>query len=795
MKLVIAEKPNVSKQLRDAFEPHAKYGGAPGYFIGEKYTFCCALGHLFTFAMPEEINDSYKRYALEDLPLNLPNDIPLKLTNDVTKQYYSVLKKVFKTGNFDEIIVATAPDREGQSIYERIKSQTRNFPKVPESRIWISEWTPSGLIKAMNNKKPNDNYRGLKAASECRAIEDYLIGMNGSRAMTVKFGGANNVISIGSTQTPTLYMIVSREREITNFKAEDYGVPFIELVNDKGELLTLKHTSKRHLSLLEAQTTQKKLLQHQGTVVNIEEKRRTSKPMKLPNATDIQKEMNKKYGFTADKTSNILQTLYQDKHLTTYPGTKAREISKSSATLSLNTIKNLLKNNVMPKETEKILENNWEIARHCIANEGLAHEAITPVFGQINQKDVDSLTQDERKVYDEIVKRFVQAFFPEAVFSDTIITTTIDSENFIAKGSIIIQKGYKEIMGVGEDNLLPAFVNGKKYPISKVGIEEKQTTPPPRYTTSTLLEAMENASRFVDDKHYAKILSSKEVNGLGTDRTRSDILNKLLQRNYYEFKGKTIYPTQKAIDLFKVLPSSGELDSPIHKAKMEEKLALVELGKLSKKEYLQEVYQDINSFVQAVKDAKQQVIANNMTSSKIKCPECGGGLLVSSKVVKCQHCNFILFPIVASKKLSETNIKDLIEKKETKLIKSFKSKTGNSFDAKLKLVKANDRWAVQFDFTKEVLGKCPRCGGDIVEGAKGFSCENKNCEFFIFKDNKLLAKSKKKVTFSMVKKMLKDNGTGRVKVTGLQSSNGQTYSAFFSLDDTGKYINLKMEFK
>lgn len=795
MKLIIAEKPNVSKQLKDALEPTARFGGSPGYFIGQKYIFCCALGHLFTFAMPEEINASYKRYALEDLPLNLPTDIPLKLTNDVTKQYYSVLKKILKEKNFDEIIVATDPDREGQSIYERIKSQTKNFPKVPESRIWISEWTPTGLIKAMNNKKPNDEYRGLKAASECRAIEDYLIGMNGSRAMTVKFGGANNVISVGSTQTPTLYMIVSREREITNFKAEDYGVPFIELENDNGESLILKHTSKKRLSLLEAQTSQKKLLNHQDTVVMVEEKRRTSKQLKLPNATDIQKEMNRKYGYTADKTSNILQTLYQDKHLTTYPGTKAREISKSSASLSLNTIKNLQKNNVMLKETTEILENNWKIAKHCITDEGLAHEAITPVFGGINRKDVDSLSQDERRVYEEVLKRFLQAFYPEAVFSDTIVSTQIEGENFIAKGSMIVDKGYKEIMGVGDDSILPKFTDGQTYPIKQVGVEEKQTTPPPRYTTSTLLEAMENASRFVDDKHYAKILSSKEVNGLGTDRTRSDILNKLLQRNYYEFRGKTIYPTQKAIDLFKVLPSSGELDSPIHKAKMEEKLSLVELGKLSKERYLEEVYRDIDSFVQAVKGARQQVISNNVNSSEMKCPECGGGVLVSSKVVKCQHCNFILFPTIASKKLSEKNIKDLIEKKETKVIKGFKSKNGNNFDAKLKLVKDNGKWTVQFDFTKEVVGKCPRCGNNIVEGPKGFSCDNENCKFFIFKDNKLLEKSKKKVTTYMVKQMLKNNGTGRVKIAGLKSNNGKTYSAYFSLDDTGKYVNLKMEFQ
>ena len=801
MKLIIAEKPSVSKQLRDAIEPNAHSGGKPGLFIGKNYTFCCALGHLFTYKYPEEIDSKYKKWTLEDLPFNLPKDIPLKLTNKVTSEYFSVLKTEILSGKYDEFIVATDPDREGEAIYERVKKMIFPFPSIPESRIWIDEWTPELLKNALKDRKPISNYDGLKDAADCRAIEDYLVGLTGTRALTCKYGNFGNVVSAGPVQTPTLYMIVKREKEINNFKSETYYNLYLVVKSDDSNEIILNHKCDKHFSLNDADNLKNKLMNslvNNQCYIEKETKKTQKRPMKLPNATDIQKELNVLYGFSADKSSALLQTLYQDKGLTTYPGTKAQEISRSAAKMALKPLQNILASQKnledipFGEEIANAVDNNYSISSNCVTDEGLAHEAITPVYGSIKPGTISSLTSDERKCYELIVRRYIQAFYPNAVFEDTILTTTINDETFQAKGRIIENLGFMAITGVPKDINLPKISEGN-HDIIKFDKKEVITTPPPRYTTATLLDAMVNASRFVDDKHYADILKDKKVNGIGTDRTRDVILKSLEDKNYYYLKGKSIVPSQKAMQLFDVLPENTHLDTPAFKARMEEELEWVETGKMTKEDYLNKVYKEVEDMVLAIRnDINIKKIADGTTTFEEVCPNCGQPLTSTDKVVKCNQCNFILYKNIREKKLTEAQLKTLLQGKTTGIIKGFKKKDGGSYDAKLKLDN-NHQITFVFEDKDNIIGKCPRCGGDIIESIKGYKCTSSDCSFMIWKNNAFLQSQKKKLTTKMVKDLLNND---KILVKGFTSpKKGTKYDAYLFLEDTGKYVNIKMSFK
>lgn len=802
-KLIIAEKPSVSRSLKEAIEPLAKSGGKPGLFYGQKYTFCCSLGHLFTYQMPEEIDERYAKWDINALPFNLPDKIPLKLTNNICKQYFDVLKDEILSEKYDEIIIATDADREGQGIYSRIRTMIPNFPKVKESRIWVMEWTPESLLNAMNTRKLNSNYNGLRDAAECRAIEDYLVGLTSTRALSCKYGGYNNIISAGPVQTPTLYMVVKREKEIQEFKSKTYYKLLLNIIADDGTLVTLNHKTDEQFSKNDAEILKNKLSSKINNnsgqcFLNVEEKETQKKPYKLPNATDIQKEMNVLYGFTADKSSQLLQTLYQDKGLTTYPGTKAREISEAAAKIALQPLKQILASHPdisdIPynEEIQNVLKNNYCISSNCVTSEGLAHEAITPVFGSIKKDTIKNLTADERKCYEVVLKRFVQAFYPNAIFNDTILTAEIDNQIFYTKGRVIKNLGFMAITGVPKDVILPKVSEGNHL-VDNISIKDVVTTPPARYTTATLLDAMENASRFIDDKHYADILKDKKINGIGTDRTRNVILNSLEEKHYFMIKGKTIYPSEKAMQLFEVLPENTHLDTPAFKARMEEELEWVESGKMSKNDYLKKVYKEVENIVYAIKnDVNNKIISDGISNIEAVCPKCGNPLKSTDKVVKCDNCDFIIFKKVAEKTLTEAQIKQLLQGKTTSIIKGFKKKDGGTFDAKLKLDN-NQKIIFVFEDTENIIGKCPRCGNDIIESIKGYKCTNKTCEFMIWKNNNFLQKQKKKITTKLVKDLLTHD---KVLVKNFTSpTKGTHYDAYLALEDTGKYVNIKMLFK
>ena len=742
-KLFIAEKPSVSKQLKEMLSPKAKYTNVAkfvGYYEDDRYIFTSAAGHLFELQEPDKLNPKYEKWDMEDLPMDLPREWPLQI-NKNSKKTFDLIKQLSQRKDIDEIIVCTDPDREGQLIWGYIEEMLPPL-KVKVSRAWFTEWSPEKMTEAINNRQPNSNYKDLEKAGRCRAIDDAVEGYNDSRVVSCKFGSYGNIFSIGRVQTFTQNLVYQREKEIENFKPETYSTLDLIASSDSKETLTLNHKTNRHWSGKELEELKNRMEQDPTITLHTETTRKTRNVKKLYSTNDILKEMGSKYKISSKRTTQILQDLYQKYALTTYPRTDAREISKSNAeNHAINALKNLKETGLFNKEIKKVLNNHWTISNSVVSNtESLAHEAITPVFGSIDPMNVYKLDSDERKVYEAIVRRYLQAFYPKAVFDETVITGEKENETFEAKGKIFIDKGFMEITGIENDTALPPITDGNTYNILDYDIEEKITTPPARYTESTLLEAMENAGRFVDDKQEKTVL--KNVKGVGTGATRAGIIDTLYKRDYIEKKGKTIYPTKKTMDLMSELPPT-PLTSASSTAHMEILLDDIQAGRLTPDAFFDEVDSRTAAFVEAVKGIEGHTIKNDQKTIG-KCPICGKPVVETAKGWQCSGwkdsgCNFMIWKRISGKTISEKTAKELIEKNKTSTINNFVSKKGTNFNAALTWAQDEngnyDYTHMIFDFSLPAVCKCPRCGGNIVETKQSFTCENwKNgCQTYIWK--------------------------------------------------------------
>lgn len=688
MKLIIAEKPNVAKELKNAIEPSAQFikSNNYGYFKGTHFIIACSLGHIIVQKQPKEIKEEYGTYSFDHLPFPV-RPIPLKIGEQPAKGYYATLRQVLLKEKYDEIIVATDPDREGQGIYERIKDYMKDFPHhVPETRMWIKEWTIEGLRNAYRYREPNARYKSLGDAAECRAYDDYCYGMNGTVACTVQF---DKFLSVGRVQTAVLAILVARENEIVNFVPEHYQAVSLLVGSDEtGKSLELSHKTEKRLTLEEAGALYNKLLGCNSVVLDVSEKESKKRPLKLAGQTDFLQVMNKKYGYDAKKTSDLLQTLYQTKKLTTYPGTEANEISESAAKQALVPLKNLI-GKVSPDVDaliQQVFDNGWTIAKHCVTNKELAHEAITPVFGSVSEEAIQGLTEAERNCYIEVIKRYVQAFYPPAVYHETEVSTAAAGETFTASGKVLVFKGYLEVMGAGEDNIIPHVTNGKSYPVLEIKNTKKVTKPPARYTEDTLLDAMKNAGRFVEDKHYSDILKSEEVQGIGTGRTRSAILDVLKRRGYYYTKGKSIFTSQTAVELIGLLPKDILIVSPIMTAMLEEDLKQVEEGNRSKTQHMDETDKKVAEMIACIRNIKGQVCAYEDRQVVCSCPRCGADILENPKAFSCSaRCGIVLFkndPFFAAfgKNMTKTYAKNLFTKGKTTVKDITSKKTGKKYE-------------------------------------------------------------------------------------------------------------------
>ena len=610
--VVLAEKPSVGRDIARVLNCKQKRNG---YMEGSKYIVTWALGHLVTLADPEVYDEKYKTWQLEDLPM-LPKHLKTTVIKKTGKQF-STVKSQLTRKDVNQIVIATDAGREGELVGRWIIEKARI--KKPIKRLWISSVTDKAISDGFKNLKPGKQYENLYASAVARSEADWYVGLNATRALTTKF---NAQLSSGRVQTPTLAMIASREKEIREFKPKKfYGL------EAKTRGLTLKWQDAKNNQRIFSKERAEKLLNQlknkPATVTNVESSYKKKHAPQLYDLTELQRDANRIFGYSGKQTLSIMQKLYEQHKVLTYPRTDSRVIS----TDIVPTLKERVKAcgvDQYARFAGKVLRQERRLPKSVVDNAKVSdHHAIIPTEQPVILEDLDDR---ERKIYDLVVKRFLAVLAEPYEYEQTTIFTNIDNETFIAKGKVVKKQGWKEIYNNrfeddtdANDQQLPIVKKGDQFSQVKLQLTNGETKPPERFTEGTLLQAMENPARYMEsnEKHLAGTLHKS--GGLGTVATRADIIEKLFNIGYMEMKGKHIFITSKGKQLLELVPE--DLKSPALTAEWEQKLSLIEKGNLNKNKFIHEMKDYANEIVQEIKASDETFKHDNLTGTK--CPNCG----------------------------------------------------------------------------------------------------------------------------------------------------------------------------
>ncbi|AND84910.1 DNA topoisomerase III [Clostridium tyrobutyricum] len=609
--LVLAEKPSVGKDLAKVLHCNRKNGG---YIEGDKYVVTWALGHLVTLADPEVYDQKYKSWNMEDLPM-LPKYLKLVVIKQTGKQF-NIVKSQMNRKDISEIVIATDAGREGELVARWIIEKAHI--KKTLKRLWISSQTQKAINDGFRNLKSSSKYDYLYDAAKCRAEADWIIGLNVTRALTCKY---NAQLTAGRVQSPTLAMIVNREEEINNFKPKDYYN-----VEAKTKYFNLKWTdSKGNSNIFEgekANNLANHLKNQKCTIIEVNTHCKKQFPQKLYDLTELQRDGNKLFGYSAKQTLSIMQRLYENYKILTYPRTDSRYIS----TDIVGTLKDRLKSICLSQYgifINEILKNGINANKNFVDNSKIGdHHAIIPTEESI---PISRLSLEERNIYDLVVKRFISVMLPPYEYIETSIKANIGKEIFSWKGNAPKNLGWKKIyvnnkQNVEDHSSVPK--RGDSIDVISIELEKLQTKAPPRFNEASLLSAMENPQKYVKmDKKYADTLG--ETGGIGTVATRADIIDKLFNMFYLEKRGKEIIPTSKGKQLINLVPRG--LKSPLLTAKWEKTLDEISKGKKDPKVFLRDMREYAVELVNNVSSSNSKFKYDNLSGEK--CPNCGKYML------------------------------------------------------------------------------------------------------------------------------------------------------------------------
>ncbi len=633
--LVIAEKPSVGRDIARVLKCSKKLDGA---IEGEKYIVTWGLGHLVTLSDPERYDKKYKEWKMEDLPM-LPKQMDIDVIRQTSKQYQAVKKQIHRN-DVTEIVIATDAGREGELVARWILKKAGN--QKPCRRLWISSVTDKAIREGFANLKDAKEYEPLYYAAVCRAEADWLVGLNATRALTCKY---NAQLSCGRVQTPTLAMIAARENEIRQFVPKPYyglnftaeGVTFTWRDEKSGSFRTF---NRERIAEIERKIAGKKL-----TIVKADAKQKKKQAPLLYDLTELQREANRKFGFSAKETLNIMQRLYENHKVLTYPRTDSRYLTSDV----VGTIKERLQaiNSGAYREfAAPLLRQNIQGKASFVNNSKVSdHHAIIPTE---QAPSYIHMSSEEKKIYDMVVRRFLAVLYPAYEYEETTLVGEIAGESFHARGNRELHAGWKavyesQIEDEEEEELkkqnLPVIQKGQQLSVSNIRVTEGKTKPPARFTEGTLLSAMENPVKYMEssDKQMAKTLG--ETGGLGTVATRADIIDKLFSSFLLEKKGEEIYTTAKARQLLELVPA--DLKKPELTAVWEMKLSQIAKGKLQNRKFMQDIRSYTVELVDEIKQGEGIFRHDNLTN-KI-CPECGKRMLAvngkNSRMLVCQDRN------------------------------------------------------------------------------------------------------------------------------------------------------------
>jgi DNA topoisomerase III len=752
--LIIAEKPSVASDISKAlgkFEKHADY------YENDEYVISSAVGHLLELIVPEQFEVKRGKWTFAHLPVIPPHfDLtPIEKNEGRLK----VLLKLIKRKDVTTLINACDAGREGELIFRYIVQYAKS--DKPIQRLWLQSMTTAAIREGFAALRKDEEMIPLADAATCRSESDWLIGINGTRAMTAfnsKTGGFH-LTTVGRVQTPTLAILVEREERIKKFVSRDFweihGTFMAQAGEYVGRWFDEKFSRKdgddqlrpeRVWDIKIAETIREKCLGKPG-VVTEDSKPTTSLSPLLYDLTSLQREANGRFGFSAKNTLGLAQALYEKHKVLTYPRTDARALPEDYIGTVKKTLEVFGGTNYAPFANQ-ILKSDWVRPNKRIFNNAKIsdHFAIIPTL--VAPKH---LSEPEQKLYDLVTKRFLAIFYPAAEFLVTTRITRVEGEPFKSEGKVMVNAGWLAVYGKeAESDDTPSLVPVKPdetVKTEKIEVEANQTKPPPRYSEATLLGAMEGAGKLIEDEELREAMSEK---GLGTPATRAQIIEGLIWEKYVHRNGRELQPTAKAFSLITLLRGLDipQLCSPELTGDWEFKLNLMARGKLKRGEFMKEIAAATREIVAKAKSHESDTVPGDFGTLKVPCPKCGDEIHENYKKFQCQKCDFALWKIVASRQLEISEVEELISKGAVGPLQGFRSKRGFPFAA---IIRMNAEFKPEFDFGndqnkegeasapvdftgKETLGKCPKCGGNVFDAGMNYVCEkatgpDKTCTF------------------------------------------------------------------
>ncbi|RIX48346.1 MAG: DNA topoisomerase III [Rhodocyclales bacterium GT-UBC] len=763
-KLIIAEKPSVAADIAKALGGFTKHDD---YFESDTLVISSAVGHLLELACPEEFEVKRGKWSFAHLPV-IPPHFALKPI-EKTESRLKVLNKLIKRKDVEGLINACDAGREGELIFNYIVQHAKT--SKPIERLWLQSMTQGAIRDGFSRLRLGNDMVGLGDAAVCRSESDWLVGINGTRAMTAfnsKTGGFH-LTTVGRVQTPTLAIVVEREKKIREFKPRDYWEVEASFAAKAGDYTGkwfdegFKKQDDEHARAdrlwekNKADAIRAATLGKPG-IVTEEAKPETRLSPLLFDLTSLQREANARFGFSAKTTLSIAQALYEKHKVLTYPRTDSRCLPEDylgtvKSTLSILTGEGAGKGHdevLIARYSpfaHQILARNWVVPNKRIFNNAKIsdHFAIIPT-----PQAPKNLNEVEQKLYDFVVRRFLSVFFPAAEYLVTTRITRVEGHPFKTEGKVLVNPGWLAVHGKegqeGDEGNLVAVAKDEKVKTDEVTVKANETKPPPRYSEATLLSAMEGAGKMVDDEELKAAMAGR---GLGTPATRAQIIENLIGEQYILREGRELIPTAKAFSLMTLLNGLGinELTQPELTGDWEWKLGRIEKGEFTRAEFMREIAEMTRHMVERAKTFEADTIPGDFGVLTAKCPRCGGEIRETYKKFQCGSCDYSLWKIVAGRQFEPEEIDILINEGQIGPLTGFRNKMGRTFSAAIKL---NDNKEPEFDFGQDKndaadsepvdfsgqtsLGKCPKCASNVFDHGSSYVCEksvgpDKSCDF------------------------------------------------------------------
>jgi len=799
-KLIIAEKPSVAADIARALGGFTRKGD---YFESNQYVISSAVGHLLELVVPEAHDVKKGKWSFKHLPV-IPPHFDLSPI-EKNEQRLNLLLRLMKRKDVVGLINACDAGREGELIFRYIAQHAR--AKKPIERLWLQSMTQQSIRDGFGKLRADKDMRPLADAAKSRSEADWLVGINGTRAMTAfnsKEGGFY-LTTVGRVQTPTLAILVEREDKIRAFTARPYWEVHARFEAKAGEYpgrwfdaefkKNDEDPERKAERLWDAKAAARIVAECKGKkgVATEESKPATQISPLLFDLTSLQREANGRFGFPARMTLSLAQSLYEKHKVLTYPRTDSRALPEDYLPTVKDTLKELGGTNAFGSFARQILKQNWvKPNKRIFDNTKISdHFAIIPTM-----QTPKHLSEPEQKLYDLVVRRFLAVFFPAAEFLQTTRITKVGEHHFRTEGRVLQSAGWLAIYGraIGdEEKTLPAIEPKEQVAVLEVAEQANETKPPPRFTEATLLSAMEGAGKLVEDDELREAMEAK---GLGTPATRAATIEGLIREEYVHREGRDLVPTPKAFSLIFALGMLHivELASPELTGEWEHKLRLIEQGKLTRDEFMKEISELVRKVVGTIKTGEIPDVVYATVSAP--CPKCGKGVVQENyRKFQCQKCDFNLWKVTSGREWSADEVAQLITKRVIGPLTGFRSKMGRPFAA---VVRLSDDFRAEFDFGQdregnevavdfsgqEPLGKCPKCGNSVFEHGMAYTCEKavgpgKTCDF---RSGRMILQQP--IEREQMKKLL---ATGKTDLlNAFVSKKGRRFKAFLVKQPDGK---------